>query len=153
MRERGDEASRDVRPGDPVLERERERTLGHHERVPPAGAIQQHARPYDRVVHSAATDFGFGPAAPDQGIPFVQVQATGGERGDGHPARGHVEEAPSKFALPRRRQHMTHTVVFCGFDPGFGCRMAAATPGWRIDDILYPRLDNTSLKALLTALP
>jgi len=25
--------------------------------------------------------------------------------------------------------------------------------GWRIDDIIYPRLDNTSLKALLTALP
>ena len=24
---------------------------------------------------------------------------------------------------------------------------------WRIDDIIYPRLDNTSLKALLTALP
>ncbi len=25
--------------------------------------------------------------------------------------------------------------------------------GWRIDDIIYPHLDNTSLKALLTALP
>jgi hypothetical protein len=25
--------------------------------------------------------------------------------------------------------------------------------GWRIDDMLYPRLDNTSLKAVLTALP
>jgi hypothetical protein len=25
--------------------------------------------------------------------------------------------------------------------------------GWRIDDIMYPHLDNTSLKALLTALP
>ena len=25
--------------------------------------------------------------------------------------------------------------------------------GWRIDDIIYPRLDNTSLKAVLTALP
>ena len=116
MIEGSDERFRDIRAGDPIPWRERERSLSHHERVPAAWTVQQHAGSDDRVLQAAGPDLVLSAPPPAERIPFVQIEAEGPERAREDAAGRHVEEAAGESHLPRRRERVKHSVVFRRLD-------------------------------------
>ncbi len=80
MVHRGHDHGRDIRSGDSVADRERQRVLRESNRSLPTWLIQQETRSDNRVVERARADRTLGTLPPDECVALVQIEQDAEQR-------------------------------------------------------------------------
>ena len=124
--ERSDEYLGDIRTGNSVTNRQRQRALGHEQRTLATRAVQQDPGSNDGVLEPARANRVLRPLAPHQGIAFVEIEDGRGPRAARNTTGCHVQKATAE-SHPLSRSQRIHDAAILGFS-NVPLRRRAATP-------------------------